>query len=117
MVLDVSDLPGRRGGSVQLSHLAVVSWASHACGPAVQCSAAGLVVALLSLHTHGRRMHTLPHPCPQLFTNSAAALPAEVDEQGRLKEQPRARLGLKQAWQQRMEATAARRAAQRQQQQ
>lgn len=62
-------------------------------------------------------MHTLPHPCPQLFTNSAAALPAEVDEQGRLKEQPRARLGLKQAWQQRMEATAARRAAQRQQQQ
>lgn len=54
---------------------------------------------------------------PQLFTNSAAALPAEVDEQGRLKEQPRARLGLKQAWQRRMEATAARRAAQRQQQQ
>lgn len=60
-------------------------------------------------------MHTLSCPCPQLFTNSAAALPAEVDEQGRLKEQPRARLGLKQAWQRRMEA--ARRAAQRQQQQ
>ncbi|KAI7842335.1 hypothetical protein COHA_003975 [Chlorella ohadii] len=52
-----------------------------------------------------------------LFTNSAAALPAEMDEQGRLKEQPRARLNLKQAWQRRMEATAARRAAQQQQQQ
>ena len=54
----------------------------------------------------------LPRPArPQLFTNSATALPAEVDEQGRMKQQPRS------LWQRRLEATAERRRLQREQQQ
>lgn len=48
-----------------------------------------------------------------LFTNTAAALPAELDEQGQLK-QPATGLT---AWQRRMQATAERRRAQREQQQ
>lgn len=49
----------------------------------------------------------------QLFSNTAAALPAELDEQGQLK-QPATGLT---AWQRRMQATAERRRAQREQQQ
>ena len=48
-----------------------------------------------------------------LFTNTAAALPAEVDEQGQLRKPAAA----KNAWQRRMAASAERRRLQRQQQQ
>ena len=51
--------------------------------------------------------------CLQLFSNSAAALPAEVDEQGRMVELPQRGAGLgaglKAAWQRRQAATAERR--------
>eukprot|EP00887_Chlorella_sp_A99_P004765 scaffold4.g4765.t1 len=54
-----------------------------------------------------------------LFSNAAAALPAEVDEQGRMK-RPTAAPGpwsrVRQAWARRGAATVARRAAERQQQ-
>ena len=57
---------------------------------------------------------SLSCPCPcsptlQLFTNSAAALPAEMDEHGQMKAQPGAMGAIKGAWQRRMEATAERR--------
>ena len=51
--------------------------------------------------------------CLQLFTNSAAALPAEVDEQGRMVE-PQRGAGLGAAWQRRQDATAERRRLQQQ---
>ena len=50
-------------------------------------------------------------PSLQLFTNSAAALPAEIDEHGQLKA-PASGLG---AWQRRMQASAERRRAEREQ--
>ena len=59
---------------------------------------------------------SLPCPCPptlQLFTNSAAALPAEMDEHGQMKAQPGAMGAIKGAWQRRMEATAERRRQQK----
>jgi YggT family protein len=48
-----------------------------------------------------------------LFQSSAAALPAEIDENGQLKQPARAG----NAWQRRMQATAERRRLQREQQQ
>lgn len=44
-----------------------------------------------------------------LFTNSAAALPAELDEHGAMVQPARGFAGVKQAWQRRVEATAERR--------
>ena len=67
---------------------------------------------------HTPRPPSLPCPCPcpptlQLFTNSAAALPAEMDEHGQMKAQPGAMGAIKGAWQRRMEATAERRRQQK----